>query len=215
MIGRIADNNATAPRNTLQPAGQVHLAAKHGVTEFLLGTHQTDRDRARGDSRTQRQQPVHRIRGLPGRQPRRIFLFAALIFGRALEVEFVNGTLGVDGGAHALQRMPIVWNRRAPKGQNTIADVFVERAVVLDDRVGDHAQIKTDRAQKVAGLLVQVSFRHRGRQLVLPDIRFGLGLHFIGHPGEPANVRKINRHLAPRAAERNPVRFQQFGDNIR
>ena len=81
--------------------------------------------------------------------------------------------------------------------------------------VGDGGEIQVHDLQRFARRFLVIFFRRRHIHVVRADIFRHVFLHLVGEGGEAAHVRKENGDFAPRAAERQGFRAEQFVDHVR
>src|SRR5208283_2230824 len=180
VVGRVADDDAAAAGNVFQPGGQVYLAAKHRVVVLVrFRSHEADGDQPGVDARAELQGTQRRPGRQAGGKPRAVFNLARGVFGQALVIQFMDGALRVNRGAHTGPRVFFVGRRRAPKRHHAVADVFIERAAVFFYRVGDDGEVKVHRVQGFAGEFIKTRFRRVEVQLPFTHKFRDTLLHFI------------------------------------
>ena len=167
------DGNAVRFRLPFQARRQIDRIAEHRIIEAQVGAHIAD-DASPGvepDADLERDEALAGFFGL---------LLALLIERLDAAEHFERGLAGIDLVRRVVQR-------GVPERHDRVADIFVDRAVVLDDGVG-HGREEIVHQRRQTLRIVLVDFRNRG---------------------EAAHVAEQDRHVAILAAERQ--RFVRFG----
>src|SRR5438128_9875010 len=170
LVGALADKDSAMPGETLEAAGQIHFAAEHGVISLLgLRTHQTRCGNSSIDAAAKQKQREDRLGLKASRDACPVLQLTSFVFGGALLVQIVDGALGFDGCANTSDSVLRIGRGGAPKCHDTIADEFVERAVLFDDDIGDNAKIGIDGAEDLSRLFIEAGDGRLAPQTVFTD----------------------------------------------
>src|SRR5207249_3819 len=117
--------------------------------------HQTGGDDASVDACAESQDVQKRQERLATGGALTILDFVQRICAAPLLVQMIDGALGIDGGADAGERMPLIRRRCTPERHNAVTDIFIESAIVFFDDIGDEAEIDVDGMNNHLSLLIE------------------------------------------------------------
>ena len=198
-----------------EAARQIHFATEYGVIQdVILAAHQARDDGAGVDAGAECEQWQRGQERLAGELAQGVVRVAAAVLGVALAVERVDGALRGEGRLNGVERVRVARDGCAPESHHAVADVFVQRAAVPLDEVGDGLEVEVHGGEHGGGLFIEAGARAGGVEVKAAGLGDGFLVAQVGNFREAPDVREKHGDIAMFAAEAQFLQPHQFGGDL-